>query len=34
VLTPERVSNVWGLRVWRGENGVSGTPVVLPAEIG
>jgi iron complex transport system ATP-binding protein len=34
VLTPERVSSVWGLRVWRGENGVSGTPVVLPAEIG
>jgi iron complex transport system ATP-binding protein len=34
VLTPERVSAVWGLPVWRGENGASGTPVVLPAEIG
>ena len=34
VLSPERVSRVWGLPVWRGENGASGAPVVLPAEIG
>jgi iron complex transport system ATP-binding protein len=33
VLTPERVREVWGLDVWRGENAVSGTPVVLPASI-
>jgi iron complex transport system ATP-binding protein len=33
VLTPERVREVWGVDVWRGENAVSGTPVVLPASI-
>jgi iron complex transport system ATP-binding protein len=33
VLTPERISQVWGVEVWRGENGASGTPVVLPADI-
>jgi len=31
VLTAERVGEVWGLPVWRGENGASGAPVVLPA---
>ncbi len=31
VLTAERVSEVWGVPVWRGENGVTGAPVVLPA---
>ncbi len=31
VLTAERVREVWGVEVWRGENGVTGTPVVLPA---
>jgi iron complex transport system ATP-binding protein len=30
VLTAERVSEVWGVPVWRGENGVTGAPVVLP----
>jgi iron complex transport system ATP-binding protein len=34
VLTPERISQVWGVEVWRGENGASGAPVVLPAAIG
>ncbi len=32
VLTEERVQEVWGLRVWRGVNGATGSPVVLPAE--
>jgi iron complex transport system ATP-binding protein len=31
VLTAERVGEVWGLPVWRGENGATGAPVVLPA---
>jgi iron complex transport system ATP-binding protein len=31
VLTAERVREVWGVRVWRGENGATGAPVVLPA---
>ena len=30
VLTAERVSEVWGVPVWRGENGATGAPVVLP----
>jgi iron complex transport system ATP-binding protein len=30
VLTDARVSEVWGVRVWRGENGDTGKPVVLP----
>ncbi|HVP67611.1 MAG TPA: ABC transporter ATP-binding protein [Anaeromyxobacteraceae bacterium] len=30
VLTAERVREVWGVDVWRGENGASGAPVVLP----
>ncbi len=34
VLTAARVEEVWGVRVWRGENGASGAPVVLPAERG
>ncbi len=31
VLTAERVREVWGTDVWRGENGATGSPVVLPA---
>ncbi len=31
VLTAERVSDVWGVPVWRGENAASGAAVVLPA---
>jgi len=31
VLTAERVRQVWGVEVWRGENGLTGAPVVLPA---
>jgi iron complex transport system ATP-binding protein len=30
VLTAERVREVWGLPVWRGENAKTGAPVVLP----
>ena len=30
VLSAERVSEVWGVPVWRGENGATGAPVVLP----
>ncbi|BDG10451.1 ABC transporter ATP-binding protein [Anaeromyxobacter paludicola] len=30
VLTEARVEAVWGLPVWRGENGATGDPVVLP----
>jgi iron complex transport system ATP-binding protein len=30
VLTAARVEQVWGVPVWRGENGVTGAPVVLP----
>jgi iron complex transport system ATP-binding protein len=30
VLTAARVSEVWGVPVWRGENGITGAPVVLP----
>jgi iron complex transport system ATP-binding protein len=30
VLTAERVQEVWGVPVWRGENGATGAPVVLP----
>jgi len=32
VLTAERVEAVWGVPVWRGENGATGAPVVLPRE--
>jgi len=32
VLTAERVREVWGIPVWRGVNGATGAPVVLPAE--
>jgi iron complex transport system ATP-binding protein len=31
VLTAERVEEVWGVPVWRGENAASGAAVVLPA---
>jgi iron complex transport system ATP-binding protein len=31
VLTAERVEAVWGVPVWRGENAVTGAPVVLPS---
>jgi iron complex transport system ATP-binding protein len=31
VLTEARVREVWGVPVWRGENGATGAPVVLPA---
>jgi iron complex transport system ATP-binding protein len=31
VLTAERVREVWGVPVWRGENGATGAAVVLPA---
>jgi len=31
VLTAERVREVWGVEVWRGVNGETGAPVVLPA---
>jgi iron complex transport system ATP-binding protein len=30
VLTPARVEEVWGVRVWRGMHGTSGAPVILP----
>jgi iron complex transport system ATP-binding protein len=30
VLSAERVNEVWGVPVWRGENGATGAPVVLP----
>jgi len=30
VLTAERIREVWGVPVWRGENAASGAPVVLP----
>jgi iron complex transport system ATP-binding protein len=30
VLTAERVAEVWGVAVWRGENGATGAPLVLP----
>jgi len=30
VLTADRVSEVWGVKVWRGTNATSGAPVVLP----
>jgi iron complex transport system ATP-binding protein len=30
VLSAERVSQVYGVPVWRGENGATGAPVVLP----
>jgi iron complex transport system ATP-binding protein len=33
VLTAERVREVWGVAVWRGENAVTGAPVVLPREL-
>jgi len=32
VLTAARVEKVWGVPVWRGENGATGAPVVLPRE--
>jgi iron complex transport system ATP-binding protein len=31
VLTAERVRDVWDVPVWRGENGATGAPIVLPA---
>jgi iron complex transport system ATP-binding protein len=31
VLTEDRVRDVWGVPVWRGENGATGAAVVLPA---
>jgi len=31
VVTAERVREVWEVPVWRGENGATGAPVVLPA---
>jgi iron complex transport system ATP-binding protein len=31
LLTAERVREVWGIEVWRGQNGLTGAPVVLPA---
>jgi iron complex transport system ATP-binding protein len=31
VLTADRVREVWGVPVWRGENAASGAAVVLPA---
>lgn len=31
VLTAERVREVWEVPVWRGENGATGSPIVLPA---
>ena len=31
VLDAARVCQVWGVPVWRGENGATGAPVVLPA---
>lgn len=30
VLTADRVREVWGVPVWRGENGATGAPIVLP----
>jgi iron complex transport system ATP-binding protein len=30
VLTEERVRQVWSVPVWRGENGATGAPIVLP----
>jgi iron complex transport system ATP-binding protein len=30
VLTDARVREVWGVPVWRGENGATGAPIVLP----
>jgi iron complex transport system ATP-binding protein len=30
VLTEDRVREVWGVPVWRGENGATGATVVLP----
>ncbi len=30
VLTAARVEQVWGVPVWRGQNGATGSPVVLP----
>ena len=30
VLSAERVREVWGVPVWRGQNGATGAPVVLP----
>jgi iron complex transport system ATP-binding protein len=31
VLTADRVRAVWEVPVWRGENGATGAPIVLPA---
>jgi len=31
VLDAGRVQQVWGVPVWRGENGATGAPVILPA---
>jgi iron complex transport system ATP-binding protein len=31
VLTEDRVREVWGVPVWRGENGATGATVVLPS---
>jgi iron complex transport system ATP-binding protein len=30
VLTETRVAEVWGVPVWRGQNGATGATVVLP----
>jgi iron complex transport system ATP-binding protein len=30
VLTAERVEQVWSVPVWRGQNGATGAPIVLP----
>ncbi len=34
VLTATLVREVWGIPVWRGENGTTGAPVVLPTVVG
>jgi iron complex transport system ATP-binding protein len=34
VLSAERVGEIYGVPVWRGENGATGTPVVLPRDLG
>ncbi len=34
VLTAERVREVWDVPVWRGENGVTGAPIILPVRSG
>ncbi len=34
VLTADRVREVWGVPVWRGENAATGAPIVLPIREG